>query len=77
MDTSTFHFDTGALFASIIWGGLGFGIFIYGKKQQSAPPLCGGIAMMAVTYVLGDSALWMSLASLGIIAGIYFWSKRG
>jgi hypothetical protein len=77
MDTSSFHIDTGSLFASIIWGGLGFGFFIYGKKQQSPPALIGGIALMAITYLISDSALWMSLAAIGILAGIYFWSRQG
>jgi hypothetical protein len=76
MDTSSFHFDTGVIFASIIWGGLGAGFFIYGKKQHSAGPLFGGIALVAISYLISDSAMWMSLAGIGILAGMYFWSRR-
>jgi hypothetical protein len=76
MDLSNFHLDSGVLLASVIWGGLGFGIFIFGKKQRSAPALFGGIALMAITYVISDSALWMSLAAIGILIGIYFWSRQ-
>ncbi|MGA2173929.1 MAG: hypothetical protein ABSH38_02990 [Verrucomicrobiota bacterium] len=68
------HVDSGTLVASLIWGAIGAGFFIYGKKQRSAPPLFGGIALVAGSYFIG-SALWMSVASLGIIAGIYYWSR--
>ena len=68
--------DAGVLLASVIWGGLGFGFFVYGKKQRSAPALFGGIALMGITYVISDSALWMSLAAAGILIGIYYWSRQ-
>jgi hypothetical protein len=67
--------NPGTLIASLIWGAIGAGFFIYGKKQRSAPPLFGGILMVAGSYFIG-SALWMSVASVAIIAGIYFWSRR-
>jgi hypothetical protein len=75
-DLSSFHFSAGGLIASVFWGGAAMGFFIYGKKQRSAPPLFGGIAMFAVSCLLADSALWMSLAGIGILAGIYYWSRQ-
>jgi hypothetical protein len=69
--------DTSALLASIFWGGLGLGFFVFGKKQRSAPPLFGGIALMGISYFIANSALWMSLAGVGILLGIYLWSRRG
>ncbi len=68
------HFDSGVLIASWFWGAIAAGFLIYGKKQRSAPALFGGIAMCGSTYFI-DSALWMSLAAVGIMAGIYFWSR--
>jgi len=62
------------LFASLIWGAIGAGFFLYGKKQSSTPPLIGGVALVAVSYLIG-SAFWMSVAAVGILAGIYFWSR--
>jgi hypothetical protein len=64
-----------SLFASLIWGSIGFGLFIYGKKQRVPAPLFGGIAIMGLTYFV-SSALYMSLAGTGVIAGIYLLSKR-
>ncbi|MGA2540219.1 MAG: hypothetical protein ABSG78_01515 [Verrucomicrobiota bacterium] len=75
-DLSSFHMDLGGLMASLFWGGIGLGFFVYGKKQRSAPPLFGGIALMGISYFLANSAVWMSLAGAGILAGIYYWSRR-
>ena len=75
-DFSSFHLDAGGLIASLLWGGLGLGFFVYGKKQRSAPPLFGGIALIGISYFLADSAVWMSVAGAGILVGIYYWSRH-
>jgi hypothetical protein len=67
-------FSAEYLIAALIWGAVGLGFFIYGKKQRSFPPLLGGLALMGITYFIG-SALWMSVAAVAIIAGIWFWSR--
>ena len=69
-------FNASFLFASLLWGSIGFGYFIYGKKQQSFSPMVGGILMTIVSYFIG-SALLMSLFCLGIAGGVYFLVKRG
>ncbi len=69
-------FSASFLFASLIWGSIGVGYFIYGKKQQSLCPMVGGILMMVTSYFVG-SALLMSLACLGIAGAVYFLVKRG
>lgn len=63
--------NTNFLLASLVWGSVGVGYFIYGKKQQEIAPLAGGLAMIAVSYFVG-SALLMSLISIGIIVAVYF-----
>jgi len=67
-------FTSATLFAALIWGSIGLGFFIYGKKQKSFAPLLGGLALMGITYFIG-SALWMSIAAVAIIAGVWFWSR--
>ena len=64
------------LFASLLWGSVGLGYFIYGKKQQSVSPMVGGILMMIASYFI-SSALLMSLVCLGIGGAVYFLLKRG
>ena len=69
-------FDTNFLLASLLWGSIGVGYFIYGKKQGAMMPMIGGIVMIAVSYVV-SSWLLMSLLSIGIIVAIHWLMKRG
>ena len=69
-------FSASFLFASLLWGSIGMGYFIFGKRRQSTSAMAGGILMMAGSYFIG-SALWMSLASLVTIAAVYFLVKSG
>ncbi len=69
-------FSASFLFASLVWGSIGLGYFIYGKKQQSISAMAGGILMMVAAYFVG-SVLAMSLVSLLIIVGVYVLIKKG
>ena len=69
-------FGTSFLFASLVWGSIGLGYFIYGRKQASWPCMIGGLLMMAASYFV-SSALLMSLISVALIAGVYFLLRRG
>ena len=69
-------FNTHFLFASLIWGSVGVGYFIYGKRQSSWLPIVGGLLMIAASY-FARSALVMSLICIGLIVAIYLLSKRG
>jgi hypothetical protein len=76
-DILSFQFSTGGLIASVFWSAVAVGFVVYGRKQSSAPALIGGIALFAVSFFLANSALWMSLAGIAILAGIYYWSRQG
>ena len=69
-------FNTHFLFASLIWGSVGVGYFIYGKRQSSWVPMVGGVLMIAASYFTG-SALVMSVICSGLMAAIYVLLKRG
>jgi hypothetical protein len=69
-------FSPSFLFASLLWGSIGVGYFIYGKKQQSLTPMIGGILMVAVSYLV-SSALAMSLICVLVIVAVYLLLKRG
>ena len=68
-------FDTKFLFASLLWGSVGVGYFIYGKKQREFVPMFGGLAMIAVSYFVG-SALLMSLISIALMVAVFFLARR-
>lgn len=69
-------FSPSFLFASLIWGSIGLGYFIYGKKQQSLIPMVAGIVMMGVSYFVG-SALLMSLICVVLMAVVYVLLRQG
>jgi hypothetical protein len=62
------------LFAALIWGSIGMGFAIYGKKQKAMVPLVGGIVLMGITYLI-SSALYMSLVGVVLVGGI-LWLGR-
>jgi hypothetical protein len=69
-------FDTNYLFASLIWGSVGAGYFIYGKKQGEFAPLAGGVLMIVASYFV-SSALLMSLISIALMVAVYLHVRRG
>jgi len=63
--------DPGWLLLSLIPGGAGFVLFIYGKKQQRWPQLVAGLAMMAYPYF---ATTVTSLVAVGaLIAGVLWY----
>lgn len=69
-------FEPSTLFASLVWGGIGSGFFIYGWKQKSPVPLGVGVALTAISYFIA-SALYMSLAAVAIFVVMYWLKKQG
>ena len=63
------------LWASLLWGSIGMGFAIYGKKQRATAPLVGGVALVAISYFI-DSALMMSLVGVALIAGIVWYQRH-
>ena len=60
----------------MLWGSVGLGYFIYGKKQSSWIPMVGGVLIIAVSYLV-SSTLLMSLLCIGLMVAIYLLLKRG
>jgi hypothetical protein len=69
-------FETNTLLASMVWGAVGTCFFIYGKKQSATAALVGGLAMIAVSYLV-SSVLFMSLISVALIVGTVAFMRRG
>ena len=64
------------LFVSLIPGGIGFVLFVYGKKQQRWPQLAAGLLFMAYPYF---ATSLVSLVAFGLVIGFVLWSalRRG
>ena len=69
------NISTSSLLASVLWGGIGSGFLVYGWKQKAAIPLTVGLALVGVSYCMLNSALWMSVVSVVILAG-FIWAKK-
>ena len=58
------------LFLSFIPGGVGFVLFVYGKKQERWPHLIAGLAFMVYPYFATSIAL---LTIVGGTIGVALW----
>jgi hypothetical protein len=58
------------LFLSLIPGGVGFVLFVYGKKQARWPHLAAGLAFMVYPYFATSVA---SLVGGGVALGVALW----
>jgi hypothetical protein len=72
----TFDLDGSSLFASLIWGGIGSAMFMFGWKQKSGIPLGIGMALVAISYFI-SSAVLMSVASVAVFVVMYCLKKQG
>lgn len=60
--------DANAIVVSFAVGLIGFGIFIYGKRQSRFPHLLVGILLMAYPYFVSNVPLSLGLAAALIVA---------
>lgn len=56
--------DTTQILLSVLWGAIGLGYFVYGKKQQRFLPLVSGIALMAFPYFVEN---WILSVGIGLV----------
>jgi hypothetical protein len=55
----------------LLFGSIGLGYFIYGKKQSAMVPLICGLALMIFPYFV-SSTLWLVVTGVVLIALPYF-----
>ncbi len=63
-------FDPTWLFVSLIPGGIGFVLFVYGKKQKRWPQLAAGLVFMLYPYF---ATSLVSLVATGLVIGFILW----
>jgi hypothetical protein len=70
-------FSAGSLFASLIIGAIGAGLFLYGKRQQRMPQLIAGIVLSVYPYfvasvgwMVGIGAAVVAVLALAVRAGL-------
>ena len=68
--------DPGLLFLSLITSGVGFVLFVYGKKQDRWPQLVAGVALMIYPYVVSTATMTIVIGA-GIIAALWLAVRQG
>jgi len=65
---------TAWLFWGLVFSSIGFGYFLYGKKQGRAVPLICGIALMIYPYFISN--IWATIV-LGVVLMAIPYFMRG
>lgn len=68
--------DAGSLVASMIISTVGFGLFVFGKKQQRFGHLIAGVVMMAYPYFV-PGVLPMIGIAVGLVGALWFAAAKG
>jgi hypothetical protein len=55
--------DASSLFWGLVFGSVGLGLFIYGRKQKALVPLFCGIALMVFPYFVSNT---IALVLIGV-----------
>ena len=63
--------DTSSLLWGLVFGSIGLGFFVYGRRQRTVVPLVCGIALMIFPYFVSDTILLVVLG-VALIAIPYF-----
>lgn len=63
------------LWASMFWGAIAGGYYIYGWRQKAAIPLAVGAVMTFASFML--PALWMSVVCIVSILAAWWLSRQG
>ena len=63
--------NTSALLWGLLFGSIGMGYFVYGKKQGRGVPMLSGVALMAFPYFVTNSIL-IVLIGVALMAVPYF-----
>jgi len=56
------NLDTATLYWGLLFGSIGLGFFVYGKKQHAVIPFVCGLALMVFPYFVSNN--WL-LAAIG------------
>ena len=67
-------FSAAKIFACIIFGGIGFAVFLYGKKNKVFRPMIIGVALMAYPYFISGT-FFLYLVGIALTAALYFWRE--
>jgi len=56
--------ETSSLMWGLVFGSIGLGYFVYGKRQKSAVPMVCGIGLMLFPYVVSNPIMLVIIGAL-------------
>ncbi len=59
--------DTAQLMWGVLFGAIGLGFFVYGKKQKVIVPLIAGIVLMVLPYFISNALLLLIAGAVLVI----------
>jgi hypothetical protein len=59
--------NASTLWWGLLFGSIGLGFFVYGRKQRAIEPLVCGIALMVVPYFVSGTA-WLIVVGVVLVA---------
>lgn len=66
--------DATATLLAVVFGGIGFVAFRYGRKMQRTPPVVLGMALM-VYPLLVSRPLWTVVVGVALTGGLWLWRE--
>lgn len=63
--------DTSSLFWGLLFGSIGLGFLVYGRKQRAVIPLLAGLALIIFPYFVTNTLLLITIG-IALIAIPYF-----
>ena len=66
--------DMSKIVANIVFGGIGFAAFMYGKKNAFFKPMAIGIVLMGYSYFLSGAVLLYTVG-IALTVALYFWRE--
>lgn len=64
--------STASIFWGFLFGSIGIGFFIYGRKQQKIVPLACGLFLMVFPYFVHNTILLVVIGALLMAAPYFF-----
>jgi hypothetical protein len=55
--------NTSSIFWGLLFGSIGLGFFLYGKKQQAVVPLFCGLGLMVFPYFVSNTILLVAIGT--------------
>lgn len=59
--------DAAALFLGLVFGSIGMGYLVYGKKQKKGIVLASGLGLIGIPYLISNTWVLMAVCAVLII----------